>query len=467
MEDQTPPGSVRGSADESVVRAAAGGCEESRLLLSRRAVLGVSAGLFSWAYAPRWAGVEAATGDPRLLVVVLRGGMDGLSTVVPHGDRHYTSLRGDIAIARSKTLRLDGFFGLHPAMKQFGRLYRRGQAAVVHAACVPLHNRSHFDAQDNLENGLPGVVSSNSTGWLNRLLSALPAGDPIRSHGAIQIGAAPLILRGPARVLGWSPAYYDHMEDPMLSMVRTLYEAKDPEMYAYLEAGLEADRLAEGMNRKRDRNVSDLRKGFRGAARLLKSPRGPRIAVLSVDGWDTHSDQGSTTGQLANLLSELDHAIDDFRRASGGGWSRTVVVMATEFGRTARSNGDHGTDHGVGTVALLAGGAVRGGRVLADWPGLAPSRLFEGSDLRPTTDLRSVFKGILSDHLGVPTSILDTSVFPESDRVSPMSGLIRASSADVAEISGTPRAPVPVASESAIARYRRGETVSSAGARTM
>jgi uncharacterized protein (DUF1501 family) len=460
--------SMPDSVDETIARAAAG-CEESRLLMSRRAMLGVTTGLFSWAYAPRWATAMAgeASSDPRFLVVVLRGGMDGLSTVVPFGDNSYYSLRGDIAIPRNRTIKLDNFFGLHPAMRRFGKMYRKGQAAVVHAACVPLRTRSHFDTQDNLENGYPDAVVSNSTGWLNRLLQALPTGSPILSHGAIQIGEAPLILRGSAPVLGWSPASYPHLEDPLLYMVRSLYQQNDAQMHAYLEAGIRADHLAEGKGGKNN-NVSELRKGFRGAARLLRAPNGPRIAVLSVDGWDTHADQGSVSGQLAGMLSELDRAIDDFRRQSGPAWSQTVMVLATEFGRTAHENGDSGTDHGVGTVALLAGGAVRGGKVFGDWPGLAPGQLLDGSDLRATTDMRSIFKGVLSDHLGVADTILSDSVFPESGNVSPFQGLVRSPSGDGAEIASADKGrPVQLFTQPPIARFRQGVPVSTGGARTI
>jgi uncharacterized protein (DUF1501 family) len=455
-------------ADERVVRAAAAeGCEESRLALSRRAVLGVSAGLFSWACTPGWAKASAeATSDPRFLVVVLRGGMDGLSTVVPHGDKAYRSLRGDLAIPSNKTIKLDNFFGLHPSLKNFGKLYKKGDASVVHATCVPLRNRSHFDTQDNLENGHPGATTGYATGWLNRLLSALPSGSPIVTHGGIQIGEAPLILRGPAPVLGWSPERYSHLENPLLYMVRTLYKANDTQMYNFLEAGLKADKLAEGKGSK-DKNISDLRKGFRGAARLLRASNGPRIAALSVDGWDTHTDQGVIGGQFANLLTELDQGIEDFRKATGPTWKKTVMVLVTEFGRTARTNGDDGTDHGVGTVALLAGGAVKGGKVVSDWPGLAPSQLYDGSDLKATTDLRSVFKGVLADHLGVPGSILDTSVFPESGGVKQLNGLISASSGDGLQIAESSGRPVSLTSMAPIARYRRGEPVSGAGPRVL
>ena len=194
-------------------------------------------------------------------------------------------------------------------MKNFGKMYKKGDASVVHATCVPLRNRSHFDTQDNLENGHPGATVGYATGWMNRLLSALPAGSSIATHGALQVGEAPLILRGPAPVLGWSPETYDHLENPLLYMMRTLYRANDPQMYDFLEAGLKADKLAEGKKGSKDKNISDLRKGFRGAARLLRASNGPRIAALSVDGWDTHADQGVIGGQFADLLSELDQGI--------------------------------------------------------------------------------------------------------------------------------------------------------------
>jgi uncharacterized protein (DUF1501 family) len=443
------------AADE-VCCAAAEGCAESRLLMSRRAVLGVTAGLFSWAYMPRYA--EAGGNDPRLLIVVLRGGMDGINVVVPFGDRSYNSMRGAIAIPKRETIQLDSFFGMHPAMPKFAQMFKRREAAVVHATCVPLRNRSHFDGQDNLEAGLPGLINANPTGWLNRLLTALPAGSPIKSRGAIQIGDAPLILRGPAPVLGWSPTWFQSVQDPTLYMLETLYRSNDREMYDMLQRGLKAHKLASRLDQD-DGSISSLRKGFRGAGRLLGSATGPRIAVLSVGGWDTHSEQGGASGQLANLLGELDLAIDDFKTAAGNAWAKTVMVLATEFGRTVRINGDNGTDHGVGTVALLAGGAVNGRRVFGDWPGLAPNRLYEGSDLRATTDLRSVFKGVLRDHIGVPNSLLNGAIFPESAAATPFRNLVKTSSASDPVPS---EATAPMRSEPPIARYRKRQRIAQA-----
>jgi uncharacterized protein (DUF1501 family) len=384
--------------------------------------------------------------------------MDGISTVVPFGDPHYVSMRGGIAIPTASTIKLNSFFGLHPALKNFGTFYKAGDAAVVHATCTPLRNRSHFDGQDNLENGLPGLAS-NATGWLNRLLTALPAGAPIKSKGAIQIGDAPLILRGPALVLGWSPTWFTHVEDPTLYLVRTLYRENDPKLLSALDQGLKADRLAE-RNTGNDGDISTLRKGFRGAARLVGASDGPRIAVLSVGGWDTHSDQGGTTGALAGVLGELDTGLQDFKTTIGSVWSQTGVLCVTEFGRTVRVNGDDGTDHGVGTVALLAGGAVNGGKVFGDWPGLAPAKLYEGSDLKPTTDIRSIFKGVLRDHLGVPTTLLNSTIFPGSQIAPPMPNLV-ASGAAAATAAETMAgySPAPLREEPPIARYRRGVRV--------
>ncbi|MBA3516626.1 MAG: DUF1501 domain-containing protein [Rhizobiales bacterium] len=403
--------------------AGAEGCAESRLTLSRRSMLGITAGLFSSAFMPRFA-EAAGGGDPRLLVVILRGGMDGLSTVVPYGDSSYVSMRGELAIPAASTTKLDSFFGLHPALRNFAAFYKAGDAAIVHATCVPLRNRSHFDAQDNLENGLPGL-KSNTTGWLNRVLTALPAGEPIRSKGAIQIGQAPLLLRGTAPVLGWSPTSFGDVEEGTLNAIRMLYKNRDPQLLTYLDRGLKAKRFAEGLGSD-PRQMSDLHKGFSGAGRMLAAQDGPRVAVLSVDGWDTHTEQGAAQGGLADLLRELDDGLAYFKGTAGAIWSKTVVLIVTEFGRTVRNNGNHGSDHGVATVALLAGGAVNGGRVIGDWPGLAAKNLYDGRDLRPTTDLRSIFKGVLRDHLGVPDAIINKTAFPESAIAPPLRDLIKA-----------------------------------------
>lgn len=440
-------------ADSLLQAAARDGCHESRLLLSRRSALGITAGLFSSAFMPRIA--SAATSDPRLLVVVLRGGMDGINVVVPHGDSAYASMRGSIAIPRSATLDLkDSYFGLNSALASFGEMYGRGEALAVHACCTPLRNRSHFDAQDNLENGLPGIAP-NATGWLNRLLSVMPEGTPIDAYGAIQVGEAPLLLRGPARVLGWSPTWFSSPPSEITGAVTTLLRRGDKELYNALQAGMKADALAEKTSGNDD-GASSFVRAFRGAGRLLSARNGPRIAVMSVGNFDTHSGQGSQDGFLWGSLNELDTGLREFAACARSIWPNTVILMATEFGRTVRVNGDSGTDHGVGTVALLAGGAVAGGRIVADWPGLSRANLYEDSDLKATTDLRAVFKGVLADHVGVPRSILDDTIFPGSADVAPFPGLIR-------NPGGVAMAQAPLAAaaaraaprpQSAIARYR-------------
>lgn len=435
--------------------AAAAGCLESRLALSRRAVMGISAGLFSSAFLPKAA--SAATDDPRLLIVVLRGGMDGINVVVPHGDPAYASMRGNIAIGRESTLSLgNNFFGLNSALPSFGGMFLRGEGAAIHAVCTPLQNRSHFDCQDNLESGLPGLAS-NPTGWLNRLLSLMPSGSPINAYGAIQVGEAPLLLRGPAPVLGWSPTWFSHPSASITDSVTTLLKKRDKELYNALKAGLASDALAEKTASSDDNDVSEFRRAFRGAGRLLASANGPRIAVMSVGNFDTHAGQGSTDGFLWGSLNELDTGLKEFADYARPVWGKTVVLMATEFGRTVRVNSGSGTDHGVGTVALLAGGAVNGGKVLGDWPGLASQFLVDDSDLKPTTDLRAVFKGVLADHIGVPRSLLDTTVFPDSADVAPMKGLVKGSAAASARVAsagvrGASREALRPAS--GIAKYR-------------
>lgn len=429
------------NADPRLTGAAAEGCAESRLLMTRRSLLGITAGLFSSAVLPDFA-QAAVNPDARLLVIVLRGGMDGLNFIVPKLDPRYAGVRRDLAIPFASTLSLGADFGLHPGLARIHGMFAAGEAAFVPAAGIPLRTRSHFDCQDNLENGLPSN-RSDATGWLNRLLGALPAGDPIKLRGGIEIGDSPLILSGPQPVLGWSPTWYSKAAPEYRSAILSLYQRKSPPLYRMLANGLRADDLALRAGADPSDDLSTLRKGFIGAARLLRIASGPRIAVLSVGGWDTHSGQGGLTGDFNNRLLDLDEAIGDLKRELGPAWAKTVAVLVTEFGRTVEANGDRGTDHGVATVATLVGGAVRRG-IFGDWPGLAPAQLYERRDLRPTVDLRSVFKGVLRDHLGIAPSVLEAAVFPGSVAARPIGGLIKAP----APASGS----VAAYSESALAR---------------
>jgi len=403
-------------------------CEGSRQpLTSRRALLLGGASFAAWAYLPTFA--RGADGrDPRLIVVILRGALDGLATVAPIGDPDYASLHGAIALTRDgphAAVMLDSLFALHPAMPEFARMYKDKHAAVVHAVSTPYRDRSHFDGQDVLESGFagPGRVQS---GWLNRALEALPRGERVMS--ALAVGpTTPLLLRGAAPTVGWAPVTLPQADDDTAMRLVNLYSHRDPALAAALSQGLQLDKVAQGddMKPKRGANgIATMRLVARGAAKLMAADDGPRIGALAFDGWDTHANEGGPVGRLAQLLSGLDGAFAEFESGLGERWRDTVVVVATEFGRTARINGTDGTDHGTGTIALLAGGAVKGGRVMSDWPSLKPTNLYEGRDLAPTTDLRTVFKGVLHDHLGIAERVLAERVFPDSAMAKPMQGLV-------------------------------------------
>ena len=404
-------------------------CCESRTTLttSRRALLLGGASFAAWAYVPKFA--RAADGrDPRLVVIILRGALDGLATVAPIGDPEYAPLHGSIALTSDGPhagLMLDSFFALHPSMPEFARMYRERHAAVIHAVATPYRDRSHFDGQDVLESGFsgPGRVQS---GWLNRALEALPKGG--RVTNGLAVGATtPLVLRGAAPTVGWAPAALPQADDDTAARLIDLYKHRDPALATALSQGLKLEKTALGDDMKPKpgtNNVGAMRLVSRGAAKLMAADDGPRIAALAFDGWDTHANEGGPVGRLAQLLSGLDGALVELESGLGERWRDTVVVVATEFGRTARINGTEGTDHGTGTIALLAGGAVKGGRVIADWPGLKAANLYEGRDLAPTCDLRAAFKGVLRDHVGVSESVLAKNVFPDSGQVKPMQGLV-------------------------------------------
>jgi uncharacterized protein (DUF1501 family) len=404
-------------------------CCEARtsFATSRRALLLGGASFAAWAHLPKFA--RAADGrDPRLIVVILRGALDGLATVAPIGDPDYAALHGSIALSSDgphAATMLDSFFALHPSMPEFARMYKEKHAAVIHAVATPYRDRSHFDGQDVLESGFPGPGRVQS-GWLNRALEALPKGG--RVTGGLAIGATtPLVLRGPAPTVSWAAAALPQADDDTAARLLDLYTHRDPALANALSQGLKLEKTALGDDMKPKpgtNNVGAMRLVARGAAKLMAADDGPRIAALAFDGWDTHANEGGAVGRLAQLLSGLDGALGELESGLGERWRDTVVVVATEFGRTARINGTEGTDHGTGTIALLAGGAVKGGRVIADWPGLKMPNLHEGRDLAPTCDLRAALKGVLRDHLGLAEGVLAQRVFPDSAPVKPMQGLV-------------------------------------------
>lgn len=407
---------------------------------SRRTLLAGGGALFGAAMIPKVASAAGAR-DPRLVVLVLRGALDGLAAVGPIGDPDYVALHGQLAMrldGPAAALPLDGFFALNPGMPNFARMVREKTGVVVHATATGYRDRSHFDGQDVLESGMPapGFVES---GWLNRALAALPAGERVGHAGALAVGATtPTILRGTAPVVGWEPQAIPGASDELARRVLDLYVHTDPKLADAMRQGLQIEKIALSGNASTDgaamgpgkpaaaRRPVGMRVAAEGATRLLAASDGPRVAALVFDGWDTHAGEGGATGRLMQLLGGLDEAFAAFETGLGQAWKQTVVVAITEFGRTARINGTAGTDHGTGTVAFLAGGAVAGGRVIADWPGLKPGQLYEARDLAPTTDLRCVLKGVLADHFGLSPAVLAQAVFPGTLTLRPMKGLIAA-----------------------------------------
>jgi uncharacterized protein (DUF1501 family) len=404
---------------------------------SRRDVLFASGTLFAWAHLPKLAFAEGR--DPRFLTIILRGALDGLATVAPVGDPDWIKLRGDQALTldgRTPALKLNDFFALNAAMPNLDRLFKANEAIVVHACATPYRERSHFDGQDLLESGLAKPAISES-GWLNRALVGLsplaPAGrvDP---HGgkAFAVGpVTPLVLRGPAPVLSWSPQRVQPANADTARRLLNLYRHADQKLAAALEddARLQAIEHSGDMTQRQSgprpaQAHAYFAEAAGTAAKFLAQPDGPRVGALALDGWDTHYNEGIATGHLSQLLGALDAALAAIETNMGPAWRETVMALVTEFGRTAHINGTDGTDHGTATVALLVGGALKGGRVIADWPGLRSADLHENRDLKPTTDLRAVLKGLLKDHLRADEQALADNVFPGSAGIKPTAGLL-------------------------------------------
>jgi uncharacterized protein (DUF1501 family) len=394
------------------------------------------------------AGDARASGDGRFVFILMRGALDGLAAVPPVGDPDYARLRGPMAVAGTA---LDGMFALHPAMQFLAGRFASRELLVMHAIATPYRDRSHFDGQDLLESGAT-VPHALQSGWLNRALAARGqggrgtqgsrgAGAPPEAPGVALGANVPLVMRGPAEVSSWSPSRLASLREETLQRLADLY-AGDATLSARLADALASDAVAteaiadeaagdasmSGNTQARGRAPkagAALGETLRAAAGFLRAPDGARVAVLETTGWDTHANEGGSEGALAQRLGALDAALGGFRDALGPAWDRTAVLLATEFGRTAASNGTRGTDHGTGAAAFLVGGAVAGGRVLADWPGLSTGALYQGRDLAPTRDLRAVFKGVLHDHLQVGDASLDAEVFPGSAGLRREQGLLR------------------------------------------
>jgi uncharacterized protein (DUF1501 family) len=402
----------------------AGSHPKDRPILSRRgALLGlgaaVSMGRASLALA------SAAT-DRRLVVVILRGALDGLAAVIPYGDPALARLRASLLPPApgqpGGMLDLGGFFALHPALANLHGMYAAGEALPVHAVAGHVRTRSHFEAQDLMESGTDQRLTS---GWLNRAVLGLPKGPAAAQPLSVGI-ATPLLLRGPAPVGAYAPRSFSQPMPDLYARLVALH-AGDPVTGPALREGLAERGFTAAILAGQAPDAPGGNKYafpvLAGAAgRLMAAADGPRIAAMELGGWDTHAAQAQ---RLGDPLKQLDDGMAALRDGLGGAWSRTAVLVMTEFGRTVRVNGTNGTDHGSGAAAFVLGGAVAGGRVRADWPGLADGRLLEGRDLQPTMDLRALAKGLLASHLGLNQAAL-LQAFPGSEQVAPAVGLLRA-----------------------------------------
>ena len=396
-------------------------------MLSRRRLLQYLTAGSAVAATPTLAFAQADT-DARLVLIVLRGAADGLAIAPPFGDAGYRSVRGELALARpgdrEGMFDLDGFFGLHPRLENLHKLFRSNEALIVHAVASPYRSRSHFDGQDVLENG-GSAVGAERDGWLNRALP--PLGGSFGNASAIALAQnPPLVLRGAEAVNSWAPSRLDDADPSTIERLEMLY-SEDPFFAARLEQAIESQNIASALDHSnaRARAQDQLRSGLEAAGRFLTAVDGPRIAVLEAGGWDTHANQGAENGALANRLAALDEGLATLEKTLAAAWRHTVVVMVTEFGRTVRVNGTRGTDHGTASAMLLAGGALNGGKVLGRWPGLRERDLFAGRDLMPTTDIRSVFKGVLIEQLGLSAKYVEQRVFPDSAGAPPVRDLLR------------------------------------------
>jgi uncharacterized protein (DUF1501 family) len=381
----------------------------------------------------------AHTGGPsRLVVVILRGALDGLAAVPPYADPDYAGLHRELAIAApgglDGALKLDSTFGLHPCLAFLHERYVSGELIVFDAVASPYRDRSHFDGQNVLENGLSKPIGT-ADGWLNRALAALPRGTSLSAERAVAISQnVPLILRGEAAVISKSPQATPDVDEDLLARLSDLY-SKDDWFSARLSEAVQTEKMVDEAGSSnmapaggtlRAAAPDRISAVARMAATLMRSDGGPEVAVIEASGWDTHANQGGAKGALAQRLAGLDQGLRTLAEELGPLWPQTAVLIVTEFGRTAAINGTRGTDHGTGGCAFLAGGAVRGGRVIADWPGLSRAGLLDNRDLRPTLDLRSVFKAVLDEHMHVDATTLAKRVFPDSSGARPLQGLIRA-----------------------------------------
>ena len=372
-------------------------------MLTRRTFMaagGTAAALATLGF-PNMAFARAAT-DRRFVFIIQRGAADGLHIVAPTGDKAYSGLRGDFAQDFANGTKLGSFFTLHPALAETAKLYGDKQALFVHAVASPYRDRSHFDGQNVLETGGSAAYRLRD-GWMNRLLGLLPADE---AKALALSTTVPMALRGSHEVSSYAQSQLPSPTDDLLTRVSALY-APDQQLHGLWSAAMDTRMKAGDPMQSGGQNGAAI---GALAARMLAGDSA-RIAMIETNGWDTHSGQ---RGRLNAQLRSLDQLVAALKAGLGPDWSKTLVVVATEFGRTARPNGTGGTDHGQASTAILLGGAVSGGRVIADWPGLSTAALYEGRDLKPTTDLDALIASALAQHYGLEPARAMATLFPDS-----------------------------------------------------
>lgn len=374
----------------------------------------------------------AAPVEERFIFVILRGAMDGLNAIPPYGDRSYQSARNGLALPSSAYTPLDNFFGAHKNFAAFTEMFKAGEAAAVQAVATPYRERSHFDAQNVLESGGTGPHMIND-GWLNRALALY---GPQKDSLGLAVGQTiPLSLQGGIPVSTWAPSAQGLPDDNMLLALDRLYQhdalfhtalAQAVDVHGIADEALQGSDMSAAGGGKNLRNAGAMKGTVEAVGKILSDPKGPRICTIELGGWDTHAQQGTDKGILANNFAALDAGFGAMKEALGEHWKKTIVLAATEFGRTVAQNGTAGTDHGTASCAFLLGGALSGGRVFGQWPGLDATQLYQNRDLRPTTDLRQIAKAVLTEHLRLPAADVEARVFPGSTDARPVEGLVRA-----------------------------------------
>jgi len=381
--------------------------------MNRRHFLGSAAAAGALLLAPSIAFARAAT-DRRFVFIIQRGAADGLATLAPLGDPAFAGLRGAFAEDAAAGARIDPFFSLHPSLVETAKLYQAREALFVHAVASPYRDRSHFDGQNVLESGADAAYKLKD-GWMNRLLGLLPQDEA----KAIAVSSTvPLALRGTREVASYAPSALPQPTDDLLARVADLYH-NDPQLMPLWNEAMATRKLTGDLTAGGGQNAAAT---GALAARLLAGPGGNRIAFIETGGWDTHSGQRA---RLGLQLKGLDALLAALKAGLGPDWSNTLVLVATEFGRTATPNGTGGTDHGTASAAMLLGGAVDGGKVVADWPGLSQAALYEGRDLKPTTDLDALIAGALAQHYALEPARVGGALFPSGARGRALPKLIR------------------------------------------